>query len=140
MPKEIKDLDLVLAGKLATMIAAAGDIEIRGPIMTVPIRELSGSLVSFEYDVRRLAAEVAEIKTDAVSAMGNDRGGQHAALALIASGIVEDHPDWDFSADDDVDLDDTDDDFEPAVINFEDFAAINPEHYPEGYPSRNKGK
>lgn len=40
MSKEVKDLDLVLAGKLAMMIGAAGDIDIRGPIMTIPMREL----------------------------------------------------------------------------------------------------
>lgn len=134
MAKEIKDLDLILAGKFATMIAAAGDIEIRGPVMTIPIRELGGSLVSFEYDVRGLAAKVAEIESDAIAAMGNDRGGQHAALALVANGIMEDHPGWDFSVDDAADIDDADDDFKPASISFEDFAAINPEHYPEGFP------
>lgn len=121
MPREIKDLDLVLAGKLATMVAAAGDIEIRGAVMTVPIRELGGSLVAFEYDVRGLASKVAEIESDAIAAMGNDRGGQHAALALIANGIMEDHPDWDFSVDDGADLDDADDDFEPIQIDIENF-------------------
>ena len=126
MPKEIKDLDLVLAGKLAAMIAAAGDIEIRGPIMTVQIRELGGSLVTLDLDIRGLAAEAAEVESDAIIAMGNDRGGQHAALALIANGIMEDHPDWDFSVDDDADLDDTDGDFEPIQIDIEDFMWRSP--------------
>lgn len=89
------------------MLSAAGDLEIRG-----------------------LAAKVEEIKADAIVAMGNDRGGQHAALALIANSIMEDHPDWDFSVDDDTNVDDTDGDFEPTVIDIESFVANNPELIP----------
>jgi hypothetical protein len=133
MSKEIKDLDLVLAGRLATMVAVAGDVEIRGPMMTIPIRDLEGSLVSFDYDIRGLAATVEDVRSDAVAAMGNERGGQHAALALIANGIMEDHPDWDFSVDSTTD-DNEDSDVDPVSVNIEDFSVIDPEHYPEGLP------
>lgn len=136
MSKEIEDLDLILAGRLAMMIAAAGDIEIRGPIMTVPIRDQEGSLVSFDYDIRGLAAEVEDAKSDAVIAMGNDRGGQHAALALIANSIMEDHPEWNFSIDFTTDDDDDDDEFEPAVLNIEDLPSFNPDRLTEGFSPR----
>lgn len=94
--------------------------------MTIPIRELGGSLVPFEFDVRGLAAEVAEIRSDALIAMGNTRGGQHAALALIANGIMEDHPEGDFSVDGSTDPDDVDDDYEPIQIDIEDFMGRGP--------------
>lgn len=121
MNGEIEHLDLILAGKLAMMIAAAEDIEINDGFMTVPIRTLDGPMASFDIDVRGLALEVQEIAPDALVAMGNDRGGQHAALALIANQIMEDHPDWDFSIDFDDDEDDSGGDSEPAVANIEDF-------------------
>ena len=80
--------------------------------------------------MRGLAAKVEELKADAIVAMGNDRGGQHAALALIANSIMEDPPDWDVSIDDDTNADDTDNDFERTVIDIESFVANNPERYP----------
>lgn len=43
----MNDSNLVLAGKLASMTFTAGDVEIRGPIMTVPIRDLDGALAVF---------------------------------------------------------------------------------------------
>lgn len=129
MSKEIKDLDLVLAGKLAMMIGAAGDIEIRGPIMTVPMRELEGSLVSFDYDIRGLAARVEGLKSDAIIAMGNDRGGQHAALALVANGIMEEHPDWDFSVYTEDDEDDEDCAVEPLSIEITELPGFNPDGF-----------
>lgn len=134
MSKEVKDLDLVLAGKLAMMIGAAGDIEIRGPIMTVPMRELEGSLVSFDYDIRGLAARVEERKSDAVVAMGNDRGGQHAALALVANSIMEDHPDWDFSIYTEDDADDEHNDVEPFSIEITELPGFNPDGFIDDSP------
>ncbi|SMX79749.1 hypothetical protein BSP239C_01278 [Brevibacterium sp. 239c] len=124
------DSNLVLAEKLASMTSTAGDLEIRGQIMTVPIRDLDGTLAVLDYDVRGLAARVEELKADAIVAVGNDRGGQHAALALIANSITEDHPGWDSSIDEDTGVYDTIGEFEPTVIDIENFAVSNQERYP----------
>ncbi|PMC98873.1 hypothetical protein, partial [Brevibacterium paucivorans] len=59
--------------------------------------------------------------SSAVAAMGNTRGAQRAALALIANGIHEDHADeWDLSDSGDL-VYEADDDYEPAVIDMENF-------------------
>lgn len=120
MNKKIRDLDYVLAGRLADMVGAEGDVDVRGPEMTFPVRDNEGSLVSFSIDIRGLADEVEANSSDAVTAMGNSRGAQHAALALIANRILEDHQEeWDTSANDVVVY--QDDDYEPIVIDMENF-------------------
>ena len=121
MGKPIKDSDLLLAGQLAELLGAVGDIRIAGPIMTVPMRDTEGSLVFFEFDVRGLADAVEATSSSAVAAMGNTRGAQRAALALIANRIHEDHADeWDLSESGDL-VYEADDDYEPAVIDMENF-------------------
>lgn len=120
MTKEIRDLDYVLAGRLADMVGAVGNVEVRGSEMTFPMRDHGGSPVSFSIDIRGLADEVEANSSDAVVAMGNSRGAQHAALALIASRILEDHhEDWDTSSGDEVVY--HDDDYEPIVVDMENF-------------------
>lgn len=120
MTKKIRDLDYVLAGRLADMVGAEGDVEVRGPEMTFPMRDNEGSLVSFSIDIRGLADEVEANSSDAVIAMGNSRGAQRAALALIASGIREDHhEEWDTSSSGEVVY--HGDDYEPIVIDMENF-------------------
>lgn len=64
--------------------------------------------------------------------MGNDRGGQHAALALIANGIMEEHPDWDFSAYTEDDEDDEDSDVEPFSIEITELPGFNPDGFIDG--------
>lgn len=120
MTKRIRDLDYVLAGRLADMIGAVGDVEVRGAEMTFPMRDKDGSLVNFSFDIRGLADEVESNGSDAVVAMGNSRGAQRAALSLIANGILEEnHEYWDTSADEEVVY--HDDEYEPIVIDMEDF-------------------
>lgn len=120
MTKKIRDLDYVLAGRLADMVGAEGDVEVRGPEMTFPMRDNEGSLVSFSINVQGLADEVEANSSDAVIAMGNDRGAQRAALALIANGIREDHhEEWDTSSRGEIVY--HDDDYEPIVIDMENF-------------------
>ncbi len=120
MTKKIRDLDYVLAGRLADMVGAVGDVEVRGPEMTFPMRDYEGSLVSFSIDIRGLADEVEANSSDAVVAMGNSRGAQRAALALIANRIIEDnHDEWDTSSTDVVEY--HDEDYEPIVIDMENF-------------------
>lgn len=117
MVKPIKDADLLLAGRLAEMLGAVGDISIAGPTMTVPMRDADGSLVFFDFDVWGLADRVAAEASEAVAAMGNDRGGQHAALALMVNEILEEHGDkWDSGEV----VYEAGDDYEPIVINLED--------------------
>lgn len=102
------------------MVGAEGDVEVRGPEMTFPMRDNEGSLVSFSIDIRGLADEVEANSSDAVIAMGNSRGAQRAALALIANGIREDHhEEWDTSSSGEVVY--HDDDYEPIVIDMENF-------------------
>ncbi|TGD37853.1 hypothetical protein [Brevibacterium aurantiacum] len=91
-----------------------------------------------DYAIRGLLARVEELKADAIVAMGKDCGGQHAALALIANSIMEDHSDWDSSVDEDKDVEDTVGDFEPSVIGIENFAVSNQERYPSGVPLRQR--
>lgn len=120
MTKRIRDLDYVLAGRLADMVGAVGDVEVRGAEMTFPMRDKDGSLVNFSFDIRGLADEVESKGSDAVVAMGNSRGAQRAALSLIANGILEEnHEYWDTSADEEVVY--HDDEYEPIVIDVEDF-------------------
>ena len=120
MTEKIHDLDYVLAGRLADMVGAVGDVEVHGTEMTFPMRDNEGSIVSFSIDVRGLADEVEANSSDAVVAMGNSRGRQHAALALIANRILEDHhEDWDTSSSDEVEH--RIDDYEPIVIDMENF-------------------
>lgn len=120
MTKRIRDLDYVLAGRLADMVGAVGDVEVRGAEMTFPMRDKDGSLVNFSFDIRGLADEVESNGSDAVVAMGNSRGAQRAALSLIANGILEEnHEYWDTSADEEVVY--HDDEYEPIVIDMEDF-------------------
>ncbi|WP_436326198.1 hypothetical protein [Brevibacterium sp. FAM 27836] len=120
MTKRIRDLDYVLAGRLADMVGAVGDVEVRGAEMTFPMRDKDGSLVNFSFDIRGLADEVESNGSDAVVAMGNSRGAQRAALSLIANGILEEnHEYWDTSADEEVVY--HDDEYEPIVIDVEDF-------------------
>lgn len=120
MTKKIRDLDYVLAGRLADMVGAEGDVEVRGPEMTFPMRDNEGSLVSFSIDIRGLADEVEANSSDAVIAMGNSRGAQRVALALIANGIREDrHEEWDTSSSGEIVY--HDDDYEPIVIDMENF-------------------
>lgn len=120
MTKKIRDLDYVLAGRLAHMVGAVGDVEVRGGEMTFPMRDIDGSLVNFSYDIRGLADEVEANSSDAVVAMGNSRGAQRAALALIANSILEDNQDnWDTATDSEVVY--HDDDYEPIVIDMENF-------------------
>lgn len=120
MTKRIRDLDYVLAGRLADMVGAVGDVEVRGAEMTFPMRDKDGSLVNFSFDIRGLADEVESNGFDAVVAMGNSRGAQRAALSLIANGILEEnHEYWDTSADEEVVY--HDDEYEPIVIDMEDF-------------------
>lgn len=120
MTKRIRDLDYVLAGRLADMVGAVGDVEVRGAEMTFPMRDKDGSLVNFSFDIRGLADEVESNGSDAVVAMGNSRGTQRAALSLIANGILEEnHEYWDTSADEEVVY--HDDEYEPIVIDMEDF-------------------
>lgn len=119
MVKSIKDSDLLLAGQLAEMLGAVGDISISGPTMTVPMRDVDQSIVLFEFDVRGLADHIAEEASSAVAAMGNDRGGQRAALALVANKIFEDHSDeWDLSNSSEV-VYEAGDDYEPIVIDID---------------------
>ena len=121
MTTSIKDSDLLLAGQLAELLGAVGDISIAGPIMTVPMRHVDGSLVPFEFDVRGLSDEVAAAASDAAIAMGDNRGARRAALALIANGIHEEHhEEWDLSESSDV-VFEAGDDYEPLVIDMEDF-------------------
>jgi hypothetical protein len=104
---------------MAEMLGAVGDIRISGPTMTVPIRDADGSLVFFEFDVRGLADRVAEEESSAVAAMGNRRGGQRAALALVVNEIIENHADdWDLSDSGEV-VYEAGDDYEPIVIDIE---------------------
>jgi hypothetical protein len=120
MTKRIRDLDYVLAGRLADMVGAVGDVEVQGAEMTFPMRDKDGSLVNFSFDIRGLADEVESNGSDAVVAMGNSRGAQRAALSLIANGILEEnHEYWDTSADEEVVY--HDDEYEPIVIDMEDF-------------------
>lgn len=120
MTKRIRDLDYVFAGRLADMVGAVGDVEVRGAEMTFPMRDKDGSLVNFSFDIRGLADEVESNGSDAVVAMGNSRGAQRAALSLIANGILEEnHEYWDTSADEEVVY--HDDEHEPIVIDMEDF-------------------
>ncbi|TSI16836.1 hypothetical protein [Brevibacterium aurantiacum] len=120
MTKKIRDLDYVLAGRLADMVGAVGDREVRGPEMTFPMRDSEGPLVSFSLNVQGLADEVEANSTDAVVAMGNSRGAQHAALARIANRILEDHhEDWDTASGGEVVYHDGN--CEPIVIDMENF-------------------
>lgn len=120
MTKKIRDLDYVLAGRLADMVGAVGDIQVRGSEMTFPMRDRDGSPVTFSFDIRGLADEIEANSFDAVVAMGNSRGAQHAALALIANNILEEnHEDWDTSSGDEVVY--HDDNYEPIVIDMENF-------------------
>lgn len=120
MVKLIKDSDLLLAGQLAEMLGAVGDISISGPTMIVPMRDVDQSIVFFEFDIRGLADHIAEEASSAIAAIGNDRGGQRAALALLANKIFEDHSDeWDLSNSSEV-VYEAGDDYEPIVVDIED--------------------
>ena len=121
MTTSLKHSDLLLGGQLAELLGAVDDISIAGPIMTVPMRHVDGSLVLFEFDVRGLSDEVTAAASDAAIAMGDNRGAQRAALALIASGIHEEHhEEWDLSESSEV-VFEAGDDYEPLVIDMEDF-------------------
>jgi hypothetical protein len=66
-----------------------------------------------------LADRVAEEESSAVAAMGNRRGGQRAALALVVNEIIENHADdWDLSDSGEV-VYEAGDDYEPIVIDIE---------------------
>lgn len=120
MTTKIRDLDYILAGRLAELIGAMGDVEVRGAEVTLPMRDEDGSLVDFSLDVRGLADQVEENSSDAIVAHGNSRGGQRAALAIIAGNILEDnHDNWDTSETGEVVY--RDDEYEPIVIDMEDF-------------------
>ena len=97
--KKIKDLDILLAGRLAEMLGTVGDVKLAGSKMAVPVRDREGSTLLFEFDISGLADRVASDAYDAVSATSGERGCQHAVLTLIASSILEDHnDDWDIGA------------------------------------------
>lgn len=120
MTKKIRDLDYILAGRLAELIGAMGYVEVRGAEVTFPMRDEDGSLVDFSFDVRGLADRVEENSSDAIVAHGNRRGAQRAALAIIAGNILEDnHDNWDTS--ETVEVVYRADDYDPIVIDMEDF-------------------
>lgn len=122
MSKKIRDLDYVLAGRLAEMIGTAGDVEVRGSEMTFPMRDDDGSIVKHSFDVRGLADQVEEHISQAVAAHGNSRGAQRAALEIIASNILKDNDDiWDIPEPDKGEVVYHVDNYEPIVIDMEDF-------------------
>ncbi|UVI34599.1 hypothetical protein [Brevibacterium spongiae] len=122
MAKKIRDLDYVLAGRLAEMIGTAGDVEVRGSEMTFPMRDSEGSILNYSFDVRGLADQVEENISQAVVANGNSRGAQRAALEVIASNILKDNNDlWDIPEPDKGDVVYHVDNYEPIVIDMKDF-------------------
>lgn len=121
MDKNADAMDFVLAGRLADLIGVSADISVEGNTVILPIRAEGGGLTSFAFDVTGLASSLARNAENAVTAMGDVRGGQYAALALLASNLLEEHhEEWDPLRDDEAEEYEEDDlEYEPVTIDLE---------------------